>query len=820
MTRIDAVPLGGSERTTTTFFSPVDHVHPVGTTRKSRRVRRQRWRAALDGLCARAEHALLPIGVVGARIQILPFQLEPWFAFRNGARRVLIADAVGLGKTVQAGVVLAELHRRGEAKRALILAPGHLCAQWTEQLHELLGLALRHTDARTLTSLATTLPRSITPWSLEGISVASIDFVKQRHVAASLPPDPWDLLIIDEAHALTHHTDRRAICDRLARLSRRVLLLTATPHSGLDDGRALLRLGAWAKDDELTVFRRTREDVGIRSVRRARSLCVFPDTGTRAALDTVLAFRRAALRATTKTSGTQDAADVTHLLVSIFTKRALSTCHALRQSLHRRLQLISSEAALTTEPAQLSLFDDDEGMPAGESVLGPVIERSWLSRMLAAATRAVTTDRKLERLRALIRRAPEPVIVFTEFRDSLEVIAGALSATLPVAVAYGGMSPSELAASLAMFLRGDARVLVATDVASQGLNLHARSRWVIHYDLPWNPIRLEQRAGRVDRIGQTRSVHVTSLRLAHAIDAEFGERLSQRTSAAVDATAALGVTHWRRRARAAAIVLTRRRGLASHWRGHDIVTRPWRAAHAAVAPRRCDAADAAEHARVSTDATRVRVDPDATRVQVDSTPTHVRVKRDTTRIRVVDVLGVAGPLERVVSQETDGPATSLHARVRRVQQLAGAAARRAAAVERALLTELGAPEASGNDGGDRATEPASPRDSEGRAAAHGASPREADEHLPSRETAPPDLRESPPARGAAPRATAHQLALPGARTASDLHTDRRRADEAATARRAVAARLEQLEHMGDGSGMSIDARIALINDIGPRRGRE
>ena len=133
---------------------------------------------------------------------------------------------------------------------------------------------------------------------------------------------------------------------------------------------------------------------------------------------------------------------------------------------------------------------------------------------------------------SLVRRFREPVILFTEFRDSLEVLRRLFGADTPVACLHGGQSPGERRGELTRFLTGAASVLIATDVASLGLNLQTRARAVVNLELPWNPVRLEQRAGRVDRIGQTRSVHITLLVARHEAEAPVVVRLAERTLSA------------------------------------------------------------------------------------------------------------------------------------------------------------------------------------------------------------------------------------------------------------------------------------------------
>jgi hypothetical protein len=221
-------------------------------------------------------------------------------------------------------------------------------------------------------------------------------------------------------------------------------------------------------------------------------------------------------------------------------------------------------------------FGDGEGDVALTMTLGlpRERERAWLRRLGAAADAAMRTSRKLARLTALITRTREPLILFTEFRDTLEWVADALVRRhVAAAFVHGGLDPADLRRALEAFTAGRVRVLVATDVAAQGLNLQQRARWVVHVDVPWNPVRLEQRAGRVDRLGQRRAVHVTRLVLDVDADLDMHALVDTRTDHAA-ATPLDVTTAWRRRARAAVRVLERRRALASRWRGPLPLGRP------------------------------------------------------------------------------------------------------------------------------------------------------------------------------------------------------------------------------------------------------
>jgi superfamily II DNA or RNA helicase len=195
-------------------------------------------------------------------------------AMLAGRSRVLIADEVGLGKTVQAGLVIAELSRRDIALRIIVLAPAALREQWTDELRQRFRLPCLAADRAGLDALSRTGAFGDNPWQRSGIWIASPDFLKQQHVAAALPHDPWDLVVIDEAHAVCGESDRYEVVSQLAARSRRVLLLTATPHGG-DEARfnrlvGLGKAGLEADDERLTVFRRTRMEIGGRPKRRVR----------------------------------------------------------------------------------------------------------------------------------------------------------------------------------------------------------------------------------------------------------------------------------------------------------------------------------------------------------------------------------------------------------------------------------------------------------------------------------------------------------------------------------------------------------------------
>lgn len=536
-----------------TFLEPVEIVEPLrpdhGGSRAPSELRwrsgRRRWRRTLRQLWSSVGPWTRLHSVDSADIDVLPHQLEPALAVLGGrGTRVLLADAVGLGKTVQAGVLLSELLRRGAAQSALVLTPAGLREQWQRELFERFGLRADIVDVRAMARLAWELPIGVNPWSTCSAVIASIDYVKRPEVLPAVHARAWDIVIVDEAHGVTPFSDRYAALAPLCRSALFVILLTATPHSGDRQAFAALRaLGSLdpAVDDCL-IFRRSRADVSGAPHRHVHVLGVRPSAAEarmHAALDRYAdaVFREAV-----------DTASAT-LLVSTLRKRALSSPHSLRASLNRRLHALDAPTAGphadegAGEQMPLPLWDDDESGELDDADLAPRLdgpgltdvdrERALLERVRSCADDATTAETKLAALARLLRRLErhgEPAIVFTEYRDTLlhlrrTVAPGAL-------VLHGGLHRIERRSTIDAFTGGSRRVLLATDAAGEGLNLHHTCRCVIHLELPWNPVRLEQRIGRVDRLGQRRTVHAFCLVSRHRTERQLLQRLAQRVAAA------------------------------------------------------------------------------------------------------------------------------------------------------------------------------------------------------------------------------------------------------------------------------------------------
>jgi superfamily II DNA or RNA helicase len=474
-------------------------------------MRPRRWLRTLQGMAAGAH----PFGGLSAAasgaVDLLPYQLEPALAmFRRAVTRVMIADEVGLGKTVQAGLILQEMAARRESFRALIVMPAGLRDQWSRELLARFRLRATIAGAAWLAAIGREIPPDVNPWVLPGIYISSFDFVRRPEVLGPIEETIWDVLVVDEAHGATLGTARRAAVHAIAARARRVILLTATPHAG-DTGQfhALCRIGQTGSGDRLMLFRRSRSDVAQQPQRRSVLLPVRPSDPERGMHRLLEAYtsrlcREAGMRGDVRA----------RLAAVVLRKRALSSAASLAASCRKRLELLAASTPEDGHQLALPLGEEEpledrepESVLAAPGLADGPRERRWLAAIVEAAQLAARNESKVRFLIRLLSRMREPAIVFTEYRDTLGRLRRALAAERhDVLLLHGAMLPSERSAvQLAFNERGT--LLLATDAASEGLNLHHRCRAVIHYELPWSPARLEQRTGRVDRIGQARRVH-------------------------------------------------------------------------------------------------------------------------------------------------------------------------------------------------------------------------------------------------------------------------------------------------------------------------
>jgi superfamily II DNA or RNA helicase len=508
-------------------FEAVDSTSPPSAA--PRFVTMERWKRAARSVLAGAVPEWTSLRAAArANLTVLSFQLEPAIAIARGdACRVLIADEVGLGKTIQAGLIVAETLARAPDSRVLVVAPAGLRDQWRDELQSRFQLAADVLDAQCIARIAGDFVAEVNPWTIHPVAITSIDFIKRPEVMRSLETLTWDVLVFDEAHALAGRSDRAAAAAALGCRARVVVMLTATPHSGDED--AFSRLSAVGDIGDafpLMTFRRTRADVGMPKTRRSTVLRVRPtsdETAMHGALHDYL--RRLTDDTSMRGAGTS-------LLSSILLRRACSSPASLARSIERRMALLFDSTVAACEQLTLPFVatdsDDEPAFELGVAGLRDGDEElQWLQRLTQLAGSAAARESKVQVLRRLLRRIDEPAIVFTEYRDTLQHICAGLEEFDPLTL-HGGLTPRERAEVIGRFNEGQTSLLLATDAASEGLNLQRRCRFVVNLEIPWTPLRLEQRIGRVDRIGQTRPVHALNLVASGTYDEDMARQLGER----------------------------------------------------------------------------------------------------------------------------------------------------------------------------------------------------------------------------------------------------------------------------------------------------
>ena len=407
--------------------------------------------------------------------------------------RAILADEVGLGKTIEAGMILKEYMLRRLVRRALILAPASLTWQWYWELKEKFGITAA-------------LQRSEYDWERCAVVIASLDTAKRPPHCDIILGLEYDLLIVDEAHKLKNA--RTANWRLVSQIRRRYcLLLTATPVQ--NDLRELYNLVTLLWPGTLGTYRQFQQRFML-DKRTPR------DTGTlRAILRTCLIRNRRgphtiefpprrvhALPVELSPPERQFYDAVTGFLREEYRRRGQAGILPL---ITLQRELVSSvPAALETLLVLLQRAQDTD-------------DKARLSELLDLGESLASVSSKCDRLLELIGETGEQVIVFTEFRATQQYLLWRLEqAGIPALGFDGSMSASKKEWTRQLF-RHRAQVLVSTEAGGEGLNFQFCRR-VVNYDLPWNPMRLEQRIGRVHRLGQTREVHIHNLATRDTIE--------------------------------------------------------------------------------------------------------------------------------------------------------------------------------------------------------------------------------------------------------------------------------------------------------------
>lgn len=528
------------------------------------------------------------------RLNIEPYQLVATKrALEMSRPRLLLCDDVGLGKTIQAGLVITELMARRLAHRVLIVTPsGPLLSQWKTELWERFGVRVEVIDRQKVEEIRKRSELGSNPFDHIPLGLVSMDFLKQEKVLEKIEKSVYDIIVMDEAH---HYSDsgggdrddslRRRLGEVLSRQCDALLLLTATPHNGYDrsfaslmelidrsltDGRGILR----NEDYKRYVIRRLKKHIKDPKTGepkfKKREVFPRPVPVDEQRHQHFIAFQRALLSLIApelrKAIRNKNFNDVLAFIALL--KRSVSTATACLNTLKvvkERFDSYISEAAdnlkrrqerrkvikdYEKKIQQFGILSSDEEenqklleaediadqLAANERNTATEKKRSTaiaelLDQLIALAEKAVSEDPKLEQLLTEIKqiRANEPkanVLIYTEYTDSLSVIkekivAGKLGKILTISGEDDEKTRDHVTSQ---FRTQDSLILVGTDTAAEGLNLHYKCHHLIHFELPFNPNRLEQRNGRIDRYGQTKTPIVCYLYL----QGTFEERILLR----------------------------------------------------------------------------------------------------------------------------------------------------------------------------------------------------------------------------------------------------------------------------------------------------
>lgn len=449
----------------------------------------------------------LPYQVAAVRQALNPENLRP---------RILLADAVGLGKTIEIGMILAELVRRGRGERILVVTPRHVLEQMQRELWTRFSLPFVRLDSLGIQRIRRRLPANRNPFSYFKRVIVSIDTLKSDRYLAHLEKQHWDAVVIDESHNVTNsQTQNNRLARLLATRAEALVLASATPHNGKAESFAelvrMLEPSAVRPDGALVedlvrrlIIRRHRHSPDVASVVGADWAERHPPRNIPVPASPVENEIAEELdRVWIHPDGGVTPAGSNRLFPWTLAKAFLSSPAALRETVRERRRRIRGRAGDTrTEDAALARLEALADRAHSE----PSAKYDRLVRLLGEiGVRSGSTAR---------------AVVFAERVPTLHWLQQRLTKDLGlkpenIAVLHGGLDDVTQQDIVESFKQASSaiRVLVTGDVASEGVNLHAQCHHLIHFDIPWSLIRIEQRNGRIDRYGQRERPQITTLLL-------------------------------------------------------------------------------------------------------------------------------------------------------------------------------------------------------------------------------------------------------------------------------------------------------------------
>ncbi|KPI52020.1 hypothetical protein KW94_10625 [Clostridioides difficile] len=543
-------------------------------------------------------------------VQIEDYQLYPVLKSLAMPRvSLLLADDVGLGKTIEAGLIVSELIARNRVKRVLVICPASLQLQWKEELKDKFHLDFEVIDRKKTFDIQRTMGINSNPWAIYPRIITSMDYLRQPDVQQAFKTAtqsmegniegklPWQMLIVDEAHnfapsGMGTNTQRYEMLRELSLNFEHKLFLTATPHNGythsftgllelLDPVRFEQKTELESKDQnhiETVMVRRLKRDLNTsrnkRFVKRyVESIDINLNKEEKELFEALREYRSAGQKLLAKKEKREK--HIGEFLFKLLTKRLLSGSYAFACTWWQHVagmdetELSSfNELEYAKDRVDNAIDDDIEKEQREEEAVRKT--GAWLTQYkeelkdeIKLVSNVLTNmglgkenirkdvstwnkfqnESKWDNLITWINnnlkegktfKSDERVIIFTEYKQTLAYLIERfrkLGIQEPVIdMLYGGMTSEKRQEIKERFNDPTTplKILLATDAASEGVNLQTGCRYIFHYDVPWNPMRMEQRNGRVDRHGQYRDVYIHHFNSKDDEDMQFLSRIVQK----------------------------------------------------------------------------------------------------------------------------------------------------------------------------------------------------------------------------------------------------------------------------------------------------
>src|SRR6056297_2241616 len=509
------------------------------------------------------------LSISNSLVRLEPYQLACVNQVMQKLRqRALIADDVGLGKTIEAGLILKELTARNRADRVLFVVPAHLQKKWIRDMDRFFDVDLTVADRAWVEGERRRLGEEANIWDQDQQQlVTSMAFLRQDEFQPALRDAFWDVVVVDEAHKAAKRGDSPSktanMVDTVTGNSDSLLLLSATPHDG--KGEAFRSLVEYidpflvAENRELSqetvdrvMIRRGKTDIYDEDGER-----VFPDREVNSVSISMTHDERQFYRAVTDyVKNVYNRSEKLNepavgFAMALMQKRLVSSVGAIHATLRRRLDDLLSEEAETdglSEEARAYLdgedLDEDDKQHAEDEIAGLTVtstdeqlqEEIDTLRDLVSLAEDLPVDSKAQKVRRFIsqlleEQPDEKLLLFTEYRDTLDYLLEFVQDEPwadEILVIHGDVDKEERVRIEDEFNHGQSRLLFATDAASEGIDLQHSCHIMVNYELPWNPNRLEQRIGRIHRYGQEREVKVWNFQFDDTREREIFELLEEK----------------------------------------------------------------------------------------------------------------------------------------------------------------------------------------------------------------------------------------------------------------------------------------------------